>query len=134
PDSLTASVAVESADPHSLLNLYRRLIHLRRSNAALATGTLIPLDAGSPQAVAYVRRAGMRAVLVVANLGDSALSGLTVASAAHALAPGRYAARSLLGGQDGAALRVGADGRIAGYVPAPAVAARQSLVLSLVRR
>ena len=134
PDSLTASVAVESADPHSLLNLYRRLIHLRRSNAALATGTLVPLDAGSPQAVAYVRRAGTRAVLVVANLGDSALSGLTVASAANALAPGRYAARSLLGGQDGAALRVGADGRIAGYVPAPAVAARQSLVLSLVRR
>ena len=134
PDSLTASVAVESADPHSLLNLYRRLIHLRRSNAALATGTLVPLDAGNPQVVAYLRIAGTRAALVVANLGDSAVTGLALASTARVLPAGRYAARSLLGAPDGATLRVGPDGRLTGYVPTPTIAARQSLVLSLVRR
>src|SRR5437879_8461365 len=35
PDSFTANVAVEDRDTTSLLNRYRRLIHLREANAAL---------------------------------------------------------------------------------------------------
>src|SRR5207245_5500821 len=58
PDSMTTNVAVEDAEPGSLLNLYRRLIHLRKENEALATGTLVPLSAGSSHVAAYLRRAG----------------------------------------------------------------------------
>ena len=72
PDSATINVAKEEAEPGSLLNLYRRLIHLRRTNDALATGRLVPLTTGNPQVVAYLRRAGDHAVLVVANLGAHA--------------------------------------------------------------
>ena len=43
PDTQAINVAAEDADPSSLLNLYRRLINLRRSNDALATGRLVPL-------------------------------------------------------------------------------------------
>src|SRR6266536_4472013 len=32
PDSMPTNVALEGADPASLLNLYRRLIHVRRAN------------------------------------------------------------------------------------------------------
>ena len=134
PDSLTANVAVESADPGSLLNLYRRLIHLRRSDAALATGTLVPLDAGSPQVVAYLRRAGSRVVLVVANLGDQAASGASLASGARALPAGRYAMRSLLAGSNGADLHVRADGRMVNYAPAATIQPRQCMVFQAVRR
>ncbi len=133
PDSLTASVAVESGDPGSLLNLYRRLIHLRQANDALAAGRLVPLTAGRPQVAAYLRRAARRAVLVVANLGDSALS-VTIGSEPNALPPGRYVPRALLGGPKAAPLRVGADGRIQDYSPIATIAARSSLVLDLVRR
>ncbi len=133
PDSLTASVAVESGDPGSLLNLYRRLIHLRHSNDALAAGRLVPLPADRPQVAAYLRRAARRAVLVVANLGDSALS-VTIGSEPNALPPGRYVPRALLGGPKAAPLRVGADGRIQDYSPIATIAARSSLVLDLVRR
>src|SRR5437879_6112192 len=56
PDSLTTNVAAEDADPSSLLNLYRRLIHLRRENEALATGKLGPLSASNPPWAAGVRR------------------------------------------------------------------------------
>ncbi|MEO8336420.1 MAG: alpha-amylase family glycosyl hydrolase, partial [bacterium] len=42
PDSMTANVAAQTNDRTSMLNLYRRLIHLRGSNAALAVGELIP--------------------------------------------------------------------------------------------
>src|ERR1700730_10018193 len=43
PVSLTANVAVQSAVPSSLLNHYRRLIHLRSSSTALGSGELVPL-------------------------------------------------------------------------------------------
>src|SRR5207248_1311474 len=56
PDSLTTTVAAEDADAGSLLNLYRRLIHLRKQNEALATGRLLPLSATSPHVAAYLRR------------------------------------------------------------------------------
>jgi alpha-amylase len=132
-DSFTATVASEETDPGSLLNLYRRLIHLRRQNQALATGALVPLAAGSPQVAAYLRRSGTHAVLVVANLGTAA-SGVALVSDAGALRSGTYAARNLLAGPDGAALRVGADGRISGYIPAATLGTREYLVLDLVHR
>jgi alpha-amylase len=135
PDSLTATVAAQDTDPGSLLNLYRRLIHLRRANAALATGTLIPLRAGNRHVATYLRRAGDHAVLVVANLGREALTRVSITGGGRVLPPGRYAARNLLGGPDGAALVVGGNGRVRDYVPiAGAIAARSSLVLDLVRQ
>ncbi|MCG6988740.1 MAG: alpha-amylase, partial [Gemmatimonadetes bacterium] len=142
PDSMTVNVADEDADPGSLLNLYRRLIHLRKDDDALAAGRLIPLSTGSPHVVAYLRRVGDTGtarrdstddvVLVVANLDSMAVTGVTVASARGALEPGAYRARSLLGGADGASLRVGPDGRIVGYVPSATLSPRQTLVLRLV--
>src|SRR5947199_4399 len=134
PDSMTVNVALEHSDPASLLNLYRRLIHLRKENGALGTGTLVPLSTSSAQVAAYLRRTSRRAVLVVANLGGAAVSAVAIGSANGALPPGAYSPRNLLGGPNGTTLRVGADGRIREYVPAAAIAPRESLVLDLERR
>src|SRR2546422_768579 len=125
-DSLATSVAVENRDPKSLLTLYRQLIHLRRQNEALAAGELVPLSTTSPQVAAYLRRTSRRAVLVVANLGGSAVSAVAMGSAERALPPGIYTPRNLLGGPNGTTLRVGADGRILDYVPVGTVGARES--------
>jgi alpha-amylase len=134
PDSLKVTVQAEDGDPGSLLNLYRRLIHLRRENEALATGRLVPLTSGSAQVTTYLRRAGDSAVLVVANLGATAVSGPAISSRAGVLKPGRYTARNLLGGPAGAPLVVGQDGTIRGYAPLRGpLGPRQSLVLDLVR-
>jgi glycosidase len=116
-DSLTTTVEGQQADPGSLLNLYRRLIHLRAANEALATGRLVTLAASSPSVAAYLRRAGEHAVLVVANLGSTAVSGASIAAAAGVLQPGRYMLTNLLGGADGALLEVGLDGGITQYLP-----------------
>jgi glycosidase len=134
PDSQTASVAVQDADPASLLNLYRRLIHLRRFNPALATGRLVPLTTSSAQVVAYLRRARDHAVLVVVNLGDRPTSEISIGSAAQALPPARYWPYNLLGGPDALMLQVGTDGRVADYVPVATIGPRESLVLNLDRR
>jgi len=134
PDSQTTTVEAQHADPGSLLNLYRRLIHLRKDNAALATGRLVPLTASSASVAAYLRRESGQAVLVVANLADTAVSGVLIGSAPEALPPGRYQPRNLLGGPDGAVLEVGSDGSLMDYVPVPgALGPRESLVLDLIR-
>src|SRR5436190_4203617 len=131
PDSMVVNVALEDTDPGSLLNLYRKLIHLRRQNDALATGTLVPLSASSPRVATYVRRAGDHVVLVVANLGAAPASGVSISSGEGVLPPGRYAARNLLGGPNGRTLQVHADGRIREYVPVATIGPRESLVLDL---
>jgi glycosidase len=136
PDSLTTTVEAQDTDPGSLLSLYRRLIGLRRSNDALATGRLVSLAAQSPQVAAYLRHAedGKHTVLVVANLGATAVSHASIGSVASVLPAGRYTARNLLGGPNGAALQVGQDGRIRGYVPLRGkIGPRQSLILDLRR-
>lgn len=137
PDSLTTNVAVEDADPNSLLNLYRRLIHLRKENEALATGTLVPLSASDAHVAAYLRRSGSHAVLVVANLGGAPAAGVTIASGqgGGVLPAGRYTPRTLLGGPNGArpALQVGGDGQIRDYRPGT-IGARETIVLDLTHR
>src|SRR5690242_11151954 len=133
PDSMTRNVALEDRDPRSLLNRYRRLIHLRKENGALATGRLVPLTTTDTHVAAYLRRADKGSVLVVANLGDGGASKVSIAGPAGTLPAGKYKARSLLAGPNGAMLTVSQDGAIDGYIPAAKLGARQSLVLYLSR-
>jgi len=146
-DSLTRNVADEDRDPNSLLHLYRQLIHLRKANEAIATGRLVAVATSNARVVAYVRKAadgrsgpkGLpdgrgRAVIIVANLGDSAVAGLSISSAAGVLTPGRYATRNLLGGPAGSVFEVQADGSLRGTLSPPSLGGRESWVLELVRR
>jgi len=55
-NALTASVALEDADPASLLNWYRRLSALHHQNAALRVGTMDLIAESNPDIVAWVRR------------------------------------------------------------------------------
>lgn len=132
-DSMTRNVALEDRDPRSLLNLYRRLIHVRKENEALATGRLVPLSTTNAHVAAYVRRADHGSVLVVLNLSDSSASNVAIAGSVRVLPAGRYTTRNLLDGPNGAPLIVQQDGAIQGYVPAARLGARESLVLYLSR-
>jgi alpha-glucosidase len=61
------NVQSETADPQSLLNWYRRLIALRRSNEALRDGNLTLLDTANPDVLSFVRQGvGTHAATVVA--------------------------------------------------------------------
>jgi alpha-amylase len=133
PDSMTANVEAQDADPNSLLNLHRRLIHLRGTNAALGAGELVPLAATNDGVAAFLRRDGERAVMVVANLGATPLVGVTIASGDRVMPAGRYALNSLLGGPAAQALRVRSNGRIQGYAPLPSLGAMQIHVFELVK-
>jgi hypothetical protein len=82
--------------------------------------------------IAYVRRAGDRAVLVVANLGDAPLDGVTLSSTVDALPAGQWTLRSLVGGSPAAPLRVPAGGTFQGYVPLRTLAPRHGQLFALV--
>ena len=132
-DSLTANVAAQDGARGSLLTLYRRLIHLRAGNPALAEGTLVPARASTDAVAAFARRAGSRVVLVVTNLGTTPLSSVTVASTERLLPAGRYAAVDLLDGTRAAVLDIGADGLVRDYAPLATLAPMHSYVLELRR-
>ncbi|MEH3123233.1 MAG: alpha-amylase family glycosyl hydrolase [Sphingomonas phyllosphaerae] len=71
PDWPTRNVAVQEHDPRSMLTLYRRLLALRRAQAALAVGDFRLLDA--PDGVlAYERRHGDERLRIALNLTDAA--------------------------------------------------------------
>ena len=130
PDSQTANVEVQQADEQSLLNLHRKLIHLRAANAALSTGAVVPLTTTSDAVAAYVRREGTSAILVVVNLGATPLRNVMLSSGAGALPAGRWTTHDLLGGGMGAGIRVTGDGRLNRW-PAGTLAPRQGYVWQL---
>jgi alpha-glucosidase len=68
-DYLLVNVDAEQHDPSSYLSLYRRLLALRRSHAALCIGEYSPLS-GSGEVLAYIRQAGPERMLVALNLGN----------------------------------------------------------------
>jgi glycosidase len=131
PDSLTANVEAEEADLHSLLNIYRRLIHLRAANAALGSGALVPLATSHDAVAAYLRIEGDHTALVVANLGTAALAGVTLSSPERVLSAGRYTPKALLGGPSAALLRVGPDGRLQRYIALRSLAPLSSYLFDL---
>jgi len=63
-------VASLTRDPRSILNLYRKLLAVRRSSAALQAGTL-ELVASPTGTIAYRRAEGGDQFLVAANFSDS---------------------------------------------------------------
>jgi alpha-glucosidase len=69
-DFETRNVAVLQNDPASILNLYRRLINLRRSHPALSIGHYVPVHADA-HILAYERRHSQERHLVVLNFCDS---------------------------------------------------------------
>ena len=80
PDWRSTNVAAHDADSNSLLNHYRRLIHLRNEHAALSRGRMVIGATNDPRAVAFIRREGNETVLIVVNFGDAAIGNLTAAT------------------------------------------------------
>lgn len=71
PDYQSLNAAVEGRDPDSILELYRRLIGIRRTHQALLDGTYTPLAEADPNVLSYLRVSGDDAVAVALNTSAS---------------------------------------------------------------
>jgi alpha-amylase len=130
-DSLAVTVEEQERDSASLLQLNRRMIHLRDTNMALARGRIVPLTTNNDAIAAFARRDGDHVVLVIANLSGAMVENASVTSAGDAFPVGRWKVRSLLGGDTPLPLRVGRDGRVDGYAPLPPLAPFEFYLLEL---
>jgi alpha-glucosidase len=71
-DPTTRNVADQSADPASLLNLYRRLIAARREVPALGGGSHRSVFGVAPEVLGWIRELDGDRVLVLLNVGNEA--------------------------------------------------------------
>jgi len=69
-DYATRNVAAQSADPTSMLNLYRRLLWYRRESPALYGGGYQSLDTGDDDCFVYLRAAGDERRLIALNFAS----------------------------------------------------------------
>lgn len=77
PDYLSINVADQEKDEGSVLDFYRKLIALRKSDkygAILTYGEFIPLCLEMDDIFAYKRKTGTRTVLVIGNWGKETIS------------------------------------------------------------
>ena len=80
-DQRTANVAVQQEDPHSILNLYRELLALRRARPALQLGDIEFLEGMPDDVLAYERAHGADRMIIALNFSDAERS-ITLGSAA----------------------------------------------------
>ena len=64
----THNVADELNDPYSVLSFYKKLLALRRTEAALLDGDYVSLNEDNPNVLTYLRRYKGQAILVILNM------------------------------------------------------------------
>jgi alpha-glucosidase len=62
------NVRTEREDPDSILNVYHRLVALRRTNAVLIGGDYVPINRCDPDVLSYLRRHKETVLLVALNM------------------------------------------------------------------
>jgi alpha-glucosidase len=72
PSSVTYNVEVESKKPDSILNFYKQLLVLRRTEPALVSGGYVTINPDDPNVFAFLRHylGNGRSVLVALNMSD----------------------------------------------------------------
>jgi len=69
-DSAEVNVETELADPSSVLNLYRRLLQLRKQHGALQIGSFLSHPSSTEDVFAYRRESDSETMTVVLNFSD----------------------------------------------------------------
>ena len=117
-DYKTVNVAAQDADPDSLLNTYRALIHLRNEHEALRTGDWSLVETGSARLYAYLRSTADEAILVIVNMHPQDMPAESYALTLETgPLSGPVTARSLLGLENPASPEITPEGGFSDYQP-----------------
>ncbi len=126
----TVNVAAQDDDPASLLNHYRRLVHLRNAHPALRSNALQLVNSSNSGVYACLRYAEDETLLVVVNLSRQAVDDYAL-SLAESLLAGELDAALLLGDGEARAPQIDEAGGFAGYVPLDSLPPQSSFVIQL---
>jgi glycosidase len=111
-----ANVAIESAEPNSLLSFYKNLISLRTNNPTLRSGALTILSTGNPGVYAALRYDYNSLLLIIANLTGNQITAYALGGGDPAIANGIYQPTSILGSGSFSNATV-AGGKFSDYLP-----------------
>lgn len=124
------NVAVQDADPNSLINLYRTLTKLRAEHPALRGGQIVVLDTANPGVFAMLRTDGAEHFLILVNLKGEAISDYALKLNEKLLPDGSLTAVSQLDSASGSALTI-TGGLFADYKPLPELPPYQAYIFAL---
>lgn len=68
----TYNVKSEEGDSNSILNFYRKLIHIRNTEPAMRSGSFELLNDSDPNILSYLRKSDKESILVALNMTDKA--------------------------------------------------------------
>ncbi len=129
-DYTDLNVEKESADPASILSLYRVLIQLREKTPILLNGNYTSINTGSSRVYAALRELEGKSLLIVINLGDKAVSDYAIDLQLNQPA-GAYKATPLYGEGSIASLTLDAKGSMKAYKPLEELPANARLILEI---
>lgn len=113
------NVAEEASDPNSLLEWYKKLIHVRNDSPALRRGLHDALGSSAPQVLAFIRTHEEQMLLCMTNSSPSSVSDITLSGAADSLEPGEYTLVNLLDPADTLEITVSSTHEIIGLELGP---------------
>jgi glycosidase len=120
----------QATQSNSLLEYYRKLIHLRNEHSALRVGKMYLADTESNKLVAYLRASQDETILTVVNLDGQPVTDTQLTLASGPLS-GKYTAKSLLDSSAINALAVNGNGGIDAYKPVEQIPGYGVIVIQL---
>jgi len=125
------NVEAQSADPNSILALYKQLIALRNQHAALRVGDYVEVRTDNSEVYAALRVSKEETALIIVNLGKDAVSDYGLSVAKSNVKPGEYRAVPMLGEGNTSNLTFDAQGGFDKYQLLPTLSPQSYLVLQL---
>ncbi|MGD8856719.1 MAG: alpha-amylase family glycosyl hydrolase [Chloroflexota bacterium] len=124
------NVAAQEEDPDSLLNHYRRLIHLRSEHSALRDGAWTLVDTDPGRLYATLRYDDEEALLVLINPSRREVTDYSLGLPAGPLSAG-VSASLVFGEGDASSPEVNNDGGFDQYVPVATLPPQSTLIIDL---
>jgi glycosidase len=124
------NAAAQMDDPNSLLNHYRTLIQLRKEHPALQSGDATLIETGNPAVFALLRTSGDEKILILVNLGKTAVSDYKLSLTKSALPDGELSLTSLFGTAQAQPLKV-TGGTFSAYIPLTELPPYQTYLFAL---
>ena len=129
-DYTTKNIDAQSADPASLLSMYRSLIQLRNNHAALRVGDYYAIDTGNRVVFASLRASREETLLVLTNLSSEPVTNYTLNLEQGPLS-GEYISVPILYDSEFTSPKITDKGGFENYQPLPEIPPYGRFILQL---
>ncbi len=124
------NITSQTADPNSLLSLYRDLVQLRNNHAALRIGDFYTVRSDNFSILSYLRVSKNETMLILLNMSEKSVSGFSL-SLAQGPMKGSYRPFIVYGSGTLAGVTANAAGGFENYAPITEIPANSLVIIQL---